>query len=89
MHTLYCANYLWQDKLLHKLDPHAMYSLLEKKFMTLISIMGLGFQLALVAIALLTHQATLLFMGFTFYANAFLLIIIIYRKIQVRQNQPR
>ncbi|MEE9430833.1 MAG: CDP-alcohol phosphatidyltransferase family protein [Melioribacteraceae bacterium] len=84
-HKLFLLIYGWQDLLIYKLDPNAISSKeLPSWFLTLTSILGLGFQLLIISIFLLLgiHDYVVLFFILPYTVLA--LGIIIIRRIIVK-----
>jgi phosphatidylglycerophosphate synthase len=85
LHKFYLIIYGWQDSLIHKLDRNVIYGKeLPAWFLTLVSILGLGFQLLIIAIFLLLniHQYTFVFFILPYTFLTILLILI--RKVLVK-----
>lgn len=81
LHKIFLAIYGWQDFLIYKLDPNAINSKeLPSWFLTLTSLLGLGFQLLIISILLLfgIHNYVILF--FLLPYSILALVIILIRK---------
>jgi len=84
-HKIFLLIYGWQDFLISKLDPKAITSKeLPSWFMTLVSLLGLGFQLLVISVFLLfeIHEYVTIF--FTIPYTALALGIIIIRRTIVK-----
>ncbi len=85
MHLVYITIYGWQDLLIFSFDKKAMNTKeLPDWFLTLVSFLGLGFQLLVIAFLLLIgkHGSTVFI--FTYPFTVYAIFIIIIRKIFVR-----
>jgi len=85
LHKIYLIIYGWQDFLIYKLDSNAIKgNELPTWFLSLVSFMGLGFQLLIIAflIVLDIHNYTFLF--FISPYTVFAIIVIVIRRILVR-----
>lgn len=81
-HKLYVWIYSWQDDLIHSLDKSAeKLSNIPNFFMTLVSFLGLGTQLLVIAIFLVFNKEQFVFDLFTYYYSILAITLIILRKI--------
>lgn len=81
-HTLYVWIYSWQDDLIHLLDKSAeKLSNIPNIFMTLVSLLGLGTQLLVIAVFVAVGKENLIFDVFIYYYSILAIILIIIRKI--------
>ncbi len=85
LHKTYLIVYAWQDYLIFRLDKNAINTQeLPGWFLTLVSFLGLGFQLLIIAVFIIfnIHQYVLIF--FLIPYSVFGLVVIIIRKIFVK-----
>lgn len=81
-HKLYIWIYSWQDDLIHKLDRQAEnLSHISNSFMTIVSFLGLGTQLMIIAILILLGYEKFIFDFFLFYFSLFGIIVTLLRKL--------
>lgn len=81
-HFLYVIIYSWQDFLIRTLDKEALnLSNIPNKFMTCVSLLGLGTQLLIISILILLDCENLIIDFFLYYYSIITLFIIISRKI--------
>jgi len=87
LHKIYLIIYGWQDSLVHKLDPQAnMGNELSNWFLTMVSFLGLGFQLLIISIFIILgiHEITIPF--FIFAYSGWAVGIILIRRVYIKQN---
>lgn len=81
LHKLYLIIYGWQDFIIHKLDKGAIETKeLPGWFLTLVSFLGLGFQLLIIAVLLTLNLHEFTFIFFIFPYTIFALTVISIRK---------
>ncbi len=81
-HTLYIWIYSWQDWIIHKIDSDAeRLSNIPNSFMTIVSLLGLGTQLLLIAFFVLLGYEKLLIDFFIYVYSFVTILVILVRKI--------
>lgn len=81
-HSLYVMIYSWQDFLIRSLDKEALkLPDISNKFMTIVSLLGLGTQLLIISILILMNLENLIVDFFLYYYSILALLIIVSRKI--------
>ncbi|MFQ5481975.1 MAG: CDP-alcohol phosphatidyltransferase family protein [Nitrospinaceae bacterium] len=82
LHRLYLIIYYWQDRLVHRLDPRAVEygDRLTHGFLSAVSVLGLGFQLLVICVFLLSGLAHLVFFYFTIFGTVYTLGLVFYRR---------
>ncbi len=85
LHRIYVLIYGWQDLLIYFLDKKALVTKeLPGWFLTMVSFLGLGFQLLVIAVLVLIEKHDLTFFVFTFPFTVYAVFLILIRKIFVR-----
>lgn len=85
LHLLYLIIYRWQDKIIFLLDKEAVNSeRLPRKFMSLVSILGLGFQLLIVTLFLILGIAEYIIPFFIVPYTIFGICVILIRKYFIK-----
>lgn len=86
-HTLYIWIYSWQDWIIYKIDSDAeRLSNIPNSFMTIVSLLGLGTQLFLIAFFVLLGLEKILIDFFIYFYSLLALVVILVRKIFYHEN---
>lgn len=84
-HTMYIWLYSWQDWIIHKIDSETeKLPNIPNSFMTIVSLLGLGTQLFLIAFFILTGFERSLIDFFIYVYSLLALVVIVIRKIFYR-----
>ncbi|MBI9072046.1 MAG: CDP-alcohol phosphatidyltransferase family protein [Melioribacteraceae bacterium] len=85
LHFLYKVIYRWQDKIIWFLDKKAdQAENLPKWFMSLVSVLGLGFQLLVMALFLIAGYSELIIPVFIFPYTVYGILVIVIRKVFIK-----
>lgn len=80
-HKLYIWIYSWQDEIIHRLDRKAEQLInISNTFMTIVSLLGLGTQLLIIAVLVLLKFENFIIDFFTYYYTIVAIGIILIRK---------
>jgi phosphatidylglycerophosphate synthase len=86
-HSLYVWIYSWQDWIIYKFDSSAeKLSNIPNSFMTIVSLLGLGTQLLIIAFFVLTGLERLIIDFFIYFYTLIAIAVILIRKIFYREN---
>lgn len=82
LHRAYLVLYWWQDRLVYLLDPKAIHhgNKIGDGFLTLISVLGLGFQLLMICFLVLGQLTGGVFFYFSVLSTAYAMGLIGYRR---------
>ncbi len=87
-HSLYIWIYSWQDRFIHKIDSNAeKLTNIPNSFMTIVSLLGLGTQLLLLAVFIAISYEKFVIDFFIYTYSALALLVIVVRKIFYRTNE--
>ena len=80
VYSLYIWIYGWQEHLMRKIDSRVTQEYLSRTFLSAMSLLGLGWQLLMIAMFLLIGKASWALLYFIFPGTIYMIIIIAFRK---------
>jgi len=81
VYNLYMFIYGWQEKIMRKLDPMESSSKLPNKFLSLMSLLGLGWQLLMICVFLLIGKPIWAIYYFIIPSTIYMVLIISFRRL--------
>ena len=77
LHIVYCVVYGWQDLFISWMDFHSHNQHVSKKFMSLVSVLGLGFQLLVLSFCLYSGKLEFMINYILVYSNLYAIFLFI------------